>query len=74
MLRMSRLTDYATVLLAALAGEPGRVQTATSLAGQTHIAAPSMHSMARSPSPTAPSGTACARSSTAAVSGACGSA
>src|SRR3989440_526386 len=31
MLRMSRLTDYATVLLAALAGEPGRVQTAASL-------------------------------------------
>jgi len=42
MLRMSRLTDYATVLLAALAGEPGRVQTATSLAEQTRIAAPTV--------------------------------
>src|SRR6266436_9015279 len=42
MLRMSRLTDYATVLLAALAGEPGRVQTAASLAEQTHIAAPTV--------------------------------
>src|SRR5579864_6014791 len=42
MLRMSRLTDYATVLLATLAGEPQRVQTAASLAEQTHIAAPTV--------------------------------
>ena len=42
MLRISRLTDYATVLLAALAGEPARVQTATALAEQTHIAAPTV--------------------------------
>src|SRR5438045_6897229 len=42
MLRMSRLTDYATVLLATLAGEPGRVQTAASLAEQTHIAPPTV--------------------------------
>jgi FeS assembly SUF system regulator len=42
MLRISRLTDYATVLLAALAGEPQRVQTAASLAVQTHIAAPTV--------------------------------
>lgn len=42
MLRISRLTDYATVLLATLAGEPGRVQTATALAEQTHIAAPTV--------------------------------
>ncbi len=42
MLRISRLTDYATVLLAALAGEPGRVQTATALAEQTHIAPPTV--------------------------------
>ena len=42
MLRISRLTDYATVLLAALAGEPTRVQTAASLAEQTHIAAPTV--------------------------------
>jgi FeS assembly SUF system regulator len=42
MLRISRLTDYATVLLATLAAEPGRVQTATALAEQTHIAAPTV--------------------------------
>ncbi len=42
MLRISRLTDYATVLLAALAGEPARLQTATSLAEHTHIAAPTV--------------------------------
>jgi FeS assembly SUF system regulator len=40
MLRISRLTDYATVLLATLASEPQRVQTAASLAEQTRIAAP----------------------------------
>jgi len=42
MLRISRLTDYATVLLATLASEPERVQTAASLAEQTHIAAPTV--------------------------------
>jgi len=42
MLRISRLTDYATVLLAALASEPQRLQTATALAEQTRIAAPTV--------------------------------
>jgi FeS assembly SUF system regulator len=42
MLRISRLTDYATVVLAALAGEPQRVQTATALAAQTRIALPTV--------------------------------
>ena len=42
MLRISRLTDYATVLLAALASEPQRLQTAAALAGQTRIAAPTV--------------------------------
>jgi FeS assembly SUF system regulator len=42
MLRISRLTDYATVLLAALAGDPARVQTAAALAEQTHIAPPTV--------------------------------
>ena len=42
MLRISRLTDYATVLLATLAGEPQRVQTAAALAVQTGIAAPTV--------------------------------
>ncbi|MBV9343478.1 MAG: SUF system Fe-S cluster assembly regulator, partial [Gammaproteobacteria bacterium] len=42
MLRISRLTDYATVLLAALAEEPARVQTAAALAERTRIAAPTV--------------------------------
>jgi FeS assembly SUF system regulator len=42
MLRISRLTDYATVLLAAMADEPQRVQTAAALARQTHIAPPTV--------------------------------
>jgi FeS assembly SUF system regulator len=42
MLRISRLTDYATVLLAALAGEPAQLKTATALAERTHIAAPTV--------------------------------
>lgn len=42
MLRISRLTDYATVVLATLAGEPERVQTATALAEHTSIAAPTV--------------------------------
>ena len=42
MLRISRLTDYATVLLASLASEPQRVQTAASLAAQTRVAAPTV--------------------------------
>jgi FeS assembly SUF system regulator len=42
MLRISRLTDYATVILATLAGEPERVQTATALAEHTQIAAPTV--------------------------------
>jgi len=39
---MSRLTDYATVLLAALAQEPAHVRAATALAEQTHIAPPTV--------------------------------
>src|ERR1700730_12588131 len=42
MLRISRLTDYATVVLAALAQQPERVQTATARAEQTRIAAPTV--------------------------------
>ena len=42
MVRISRLTDYATVLLAVLAAEPERVQTAAALAEQTHIGAPTV--------------------------------
>ena len=42
MLRISRLTDYATVVLATLAEAPERVQTATALAEHTRIAAPTV--------------------------------
>ena len=42
MLRISRMTDYATVLLAALAEQPDRVQTAAALAERTHIAVPTV--------------------------------
>lgn len=42
MLRISRLTDYATLLLATLAEQPERVQTAAALAERTRIAAPTV--------------------------------
>ena len=37
MLRISRLTDYATVILGVLAAEPGRMHTATAVAARTRI-------------------------------------
>jgi len=42
MLRISRLTDYATVILASLAEQPERVQTATAVAEATHLALPTV--------------------------------
>jgi FeS assembly SUF system regulator len=42
MLRISKLTDYATVILARLAAEPGRRFTAGQLASATHLAAPTV--------------------------------
>ena len=42
MLRISRLTDYATVLLARLAAEPARQFTATELAARTQVALPTV--------------------------------
>jgi FeS assembly SUF system regulator len=42
MLRISRLTDYATVILAMLAEHPERVHTATAVAEHTRIAAPTV--------------------------------
>jgi FeS assembly SUF system regulator len=42
MLRISRLTDYATVLLARLAADPARQCTAAELALATHIAQPTV--------------------------------
>ena len=42
MLRISRLTDYATVILADLAQAPERVQTAAALAEQTRLSLPTV--------------------------------
>lgn len=42
MLRVSKLTDYATVVLAQMAREPGSVHTAAGLAESTHLARPTV--------------------------------
>src|SRR5690349_16574751 len=42
MLRIGKLTDYATVILATLAADRSRLQNAGSLAERTHIAAPTV--------------------------------
>lgn len=42
MMRITRLTDYATVILGMLAAEPERLHTAASLAIRTHIRAPTV--------------------------------
>jgi FeS assembly SUF system regulator len=42
MLRIGKLTDYATVILATLATDPARVFTAGALSERTHIAAPTV--------------------------------
>ncbi|MBK7250478.1 MAG: SUF system Fe-S cluster assembly regulator [Gammaproteobacteria bacterium] len=42
MLRISKLTDYATVILANLAQEPQRVHTAAAIAARTRVAAPTV--------------------------------
>jgi FeS assembly SUF system regulator len=42
MLRIGKLTDYATVILATLAADRSRLQNATSLAERTHIASPTV--------------------------------
>jgi FeS assembly SUF system regulator len=42
MLRISKLTDYATVILGSLAAEPARQQTAAEIAERTHVAAPTV--------------------------------
>jgi FeS assembly SUF system regulator len=42
MLRISKLTDYATVVLAALAEQPEQLRTAAALAARTGIAAPTV--------------------------------
>ena len=40
MMRITRLTDYATVILGVLAAEPDRMHTAAALAARTRIRAP----------------------------------
>jgi len=42
MLRISKLTDYATVILARLAAEPERRFTAAQVAAETHLALPTV--------------------------------
>jgi FeS assembly SUF system regulator len=42
MLRISKLTDYATVLLGSLASAPETQRTAAELAATTHVAAPTV--------------------------------
>lgn len=42
MLRVSKLTDYATVVLAEMARAPDRVHTAPGLAERTHLARPTV--------------------------------
>lgn len=42
MLRIGKLTDYATVILATLAGDRARLLNSSTLADRTHIAAPTV--------------------------------
>ena len=48
MLRMSKLTDYGTVILTYLAGDPERVHSAKEVAEQTHLAAPTVSKLLKS--------------------------
>jgi FeS assembly SUF system regulator len=42
MLRISKLTDYGTVILACLASQPGRLWTASEVAERTHVGLPTV--------------------------------
>jgi FeS assembly SUF system regulator len=42
MLRISKLTDYGTIILACLASEPGRLWTASEVAERTHVGLPTV--------------------------------
>ena len=42
MLKLSKLTDYATVLMTALAADPARLHSAHELADRTHVAEPTV--------------------------------
>lgn len=42
MLKLSKMSDYATVLMTALAAEPGRLRSAQDLAERTHVSPPTV--------------------------------
>jgi len=42
LLRLSKLTDYGTVVLSQMAREPGRLHAAAEIAAATHLAAPTV--------------------------------
>lgn len=48
MLRISKLTDYGTVILACLAAQPGRPMAAAEVADKTHIALPTVSKLLKS--------------------------
>ncbi len=48
MLRISKLTDYGTVVLAELAGDPGAVTSAAEVAAKTGIAVPTVSKLFKS--------------------------
>lgn len=48
MLRMSKLTDYGTVVLAQLAANDGRLTTAAEVADATHLAQPTVSKLLKS--------------------------
>jgi FeS assembly SUF system regulator len=48
MLRISKLTDYGTVILATLAGAPARRHTASEVAERTHLGVPTVSKLLKS--------------------------
>jgi FeS assembly SUF system regulator len=48
MLRMSKLTDYGTMVLAQLAAQPGRLSTAGEVASATHLGHPTVSKLLKS--------------------------
>lgn len=45
MLKLSKLSDYATVLMTQLASDPDRLHSAHELSGRTHVAAPTVRKL-----------------------------
>ena len=48
MLRISKLTDYATVILADLSADPEKLHTAAEVAARTRLAAPTVSKLLKS--------------------------